>query len=178
MKKLIVASFIVFPFCGMAQKRLFFVKKEVYPLNDNDSMFCYYFPVKNNIADRSLPYYKENPTLDDIVRVATTMPCDSFVVKRDGRTLLTINLHKDSTWNFSVREKMSGKDTTFSSELIGAMTEHRSIELINNGYDKNAGQVFGKFNFNQQQIPYITTKNLEGAVLKIVDYFLYTGKRK
>ncbi len=177
MKILVSISLGLFPLFAMAQKKMDFVKKGVYPLNDNDSLVCYYFPVKSNMANAALPYYKEKPTLVDILHIATTMPCDSFAVKRSGNTVLTINLKKDSTWRFSVREPSSKLDTTFNSELIGTMTEHRTIELINEGYDKNAGQVFGKFNFNNQQIPYVTTKNLENAVFKVVDYFLYSKKK-
>jgi len=164
------------PVLGWSQKKLTFVQKSVYPLESNDSLVCYYFPVKANIENSKSPYYKEKPSLDDILQVSSTMPCDSFVVKRNGNIMLTINLKRDSTWKFTVREHAAHLDTTFNSELIGMMTEHRSIELINNGYDKKAGQVFGKFNFNNQQIPYITTKNMENAVLKVVDYFLYVKK--
>lgn len=130
------------------------------------------------MANPALPYYKEKPNLDDVLQVAMTMPCDSFVVLRDGNAIMTINLKKDSAWTFRVKEKRIGLDTIVNSELIGAITEHRSIELINNGYDKKAGQVFGKFNFNNKQIPYVTTKNMENAVFKVVESFLYEKKQK
>ncbi|WP_447642399.1 MULTISPECIES: hypothetical protein [Chitinophagaceae] len=178
MKTLITVSLSFLALQGMAQKKMDVVRKSAYPLNDGDSLICYYFPLKSNMENPALPYYKEKPSLTDIVQVATKMPCDSFTVKRNGNAVLTINLKKDSTWQFTVREHATKLDTTFNSELIGAMTEHRTIELINNGYDKKAGQVFGKFNFNNQQIPYVTTKNMESAVLKVVDYFLYTKKSK
>lgn len=173
MKTFVTVYLGLFPLLGMAQKKMDVVKKSAYPLNDSDSLICYYFPLKTNMANPALPYYKDKPSLIDIVQAAIKMPCDSFAVMRNGNAVLTINLKKDSTWQFTVRQHATKLDTTFNSELIGAMTEYRTIELINNGYDKKAGQVFGKFNFNNQQIPYITTKNMENAVFKIVDYFLY-----
>lgn len=168
----------VLPLLVMAQKRLVSIPKDVFPMNNNDSLFCYYFPVKENISSHEQPFYKEKPTLNDILQVAKTMPCDSFVVKRQKNVILTVNLQKDSIWKFTVRSPTIRLDTTLNAELIGAMTEHRCIDLINNSYDKKAGQVFGKLNFNNEQIPYISTKNLENAVFKVVDYFLYTEKVK
>ncbi|PZP51421.1 MAG: hypothetical protein DI598_03215 [Pseudopedobacter saltans] len=177
MKKILLFSIALSPLLSIAQKKLVSVPKGIYPLNNSDSLFCYYFPVKENIANPQQPFYKAHPSLEDILHVASTMPCDSFVVKRDGKSILTINLKKDSTWRFTVKDRITNVDTTFNTELMGVMTEHRSIELINNGYDKKAGQVFGTFNFNNQKISYITTKNLENAVMKAVDYFLYVKKQ-
>lgn len=177
MKKIILLSLGLLPILAMAQRKLVAVTKGTYPMNGNDSLICYYFPVKANMANPQQAFYKANPSLNDIVHVASTMPCDSFVVKRDGNAVLMINLKRDSTWKFTVRDRASKLDTTFNSELMGVMTEHRTIELINDGYDKKAGQVFGTFNFNNQKISYITTKNLENAVFKVVDYFLYSGKK-
>ena len=178
MNKIILTTLTIFPFLCFAQKSTVAIPKGVYPMENKDSLFCYYFPVKDDISKLPKEKNKKLPPLNDILHIASNMPCDSFVVKREGKNIMTINLKKDSTWKFTVRDRVNNLDTTFNTELMGAMTEHRSIELINNGYDKKAGQVFGTFNFNNQKISYITTKNLENAVMKTVDYFLYVKKSK
>lgn len=127
-----------------------------------------YYTLRNNIENtHSSVFDSENPTLNQVEEAATSLPSDFFILTKDRNIVVMIILENDSS-QFMVIEMRTNKQSTFTSNLIGDITENRANEIIKENYDASASIDNGKLMFNGKEFKIIANQDIEDAVLALI----------
>lgn len=137
---------------------------------ENFFLITNYYTLKNNIENKhSSVFISETPSLEQIEESAINLPSDFFLLTKESKMVVMILLQNDPKREFMTIEMKTNKQSTFPCRLTGDITENRANEIIKEKYDKNATISNGNLNFNGKQFKIISNKEIEKAVLALIN---------
>lgn len=136
---------------------------------DDFLLIANYYTLKNNIENNSSSVFiSERPTLNEIEHAAINLASDFFILTKESKIVVMIMLQSDPDWEFMSIEMRKNKQSTFSANLIGDITENRAKEIIKEKYDTTATIENGYLKFNGKKFKIISNKEVEKAVLELI----------
>jgi hypothetical protein len=128
-----------------------------------------YYTLKNNIENKtSSVYISENPTLDEIVKAATTLPSDFFLLVKGQSIINMVMITNYPTRKIVVLNPETGKQNEFKCSIKGDITENRASEIIKEKYDSNSTIQNNKLFFNNKKLRIITNEKIKQTVLDLI----------
>ena len=136
-----------------------------------------YYPLKNNIDDKSTAVYiSAHPSLDDIEKAATGLPSDVFYVLKNRAVINMIMIRNNPKPQYLVVNPATGKQSEFPCPVRGDISENRATEIIKEGYDPKAAIKDGKLYFNNKTFTVISNNDITKNILALIDKeTLYAG---
>lgn len=136
---------------------------------DDFLLISNYYTLKNNIESKlSSVFVSDNPTLDQIEEAAVNLPSDFFILTKQSKIVALIILQNEPKRQFLTIEMRTNQQATFSTNLVGDITENRANEIINEKYDSLAIIDNSILKFNGKELKIISTQEIEEAVLTLI----------
>lgn len=133
-----------------------------------------YYTLKNNLENQqSSVFVSTKPTLDQILKAATTLPANFYILSKDKRmqymVLLLPSQEGNKAYSFLLLNPTTGEKQALPTKLKGDITESRANELLTNNYDQKAQlDKSGKFLlFNNTSLTIIQKEEIDKQVAKI-----------
>ncbi len=136
----------------------------------NYTLVSNYYTLKNNVENKlSSVYISDNPTLDDILKAATSLPSEFFIIIQ-GETIsnMVMILNRPSR-QFLVINPSNGDEHLFVCSVEGDISENRANEIIKENYDPSAKISGSKLYFNNKKLKIISNKVIETNVLQLIE---------
>ena len=128
-----------------------------------------YYTLNNNIENKlSSVYISEYPTLNEIEKSAIDLTSDFFIITKDSRVIAIISLQNKPKREFMTIIMSNNKQSMYSCNLNGDITENRAKEIIEQKYDTTATINKDILYFNNKEFKIITTEKIEKAVLELI----------
>jgi len=138
-------------------------------LYDDFLLITNYYTLKNNIENKqSSVYISDKPTLSQIEESAINLPSNFYILTKESKMVVMIMLQNEPKRQFMTIEMSNNKESFFSCNLVGDITENRANEIIKENYDSKASISNGKLKFNGKEFKIISNKQIDDAILELI----------
>ena len=128
-----------------------------------------YYTLQNNIENKnSSVYISEHPSLEQIIRAATALPSDFFIIVKGQTVLSMVMMSNTNERKFIVLDPATGNQKLFNCTVKGDITENRANEIIKMKYDSAALIKDNKLFYNHSQFEVISNKDIRQAFLDLI----------
>lgn len=129
-----------------------------------------YYTLNNNIENKlSSVFISKSPTLDEIEKAATQLASDFFILTKDSKMVAMLMLQEQPERKFMTVIMKSQKQSFYSCNLKGDITENRAAEIVNKSYDPKAKIENGILTFNDKRFRIISNEDIEKAILELIE---------
>jgi len=174
MKKIWIAAFLF-----MAQKIIAQIDQNGNPVFNSivineetlgdGKLITSYYTLKDNVNNKkSSVYISENPSLDELLNAAATLPADFFIITRNHHPVNLILLSNYPSKKWIALTPSSNNQREFECTLKGDIGENRAKELVSAHYDSTAKIEGNKLWFNGKQLTIISNHEIRASALSLI----------
>lgn len=129
-----------------------------------------YYTLRNNINVKSSSVYiADNPTKDQILQAATTLPSDFFIITRSQQVVNMVMLVNSPSRKFMILDPATSKHYEVDCSLKGDITENRATEIISANYDAKATIDGNQLYFNNRKLTIISNEDIKQSLVALIN---------